>query len=61
MLVTVMCGTPLMVLTPIHGPTCHSTDVVKYGKTSDGKQRLFGRNPDYAQQTFLTTYVYKGR
>ncbi len=50
-----------MVLTPRHCPTCHSTDVVKHGKTSNGKQRWFCRNPDCAQQTFLTTYVYKGR
>ena len=61
MLVTVILGTPLMVLAPLHCPTCHSTDLVKHGKTSDGKQRLFCRNPDCAQQTFLTTYVYKGR
>ena len=50
-----------MVLVPMHCPTCHSTDVVKHGKTADGKQRLFCRNPDGAQQTFLTTYIYKGR
>ena len=50
-----------MVLAPRHCPTCHSTDVVKHGKTSDGKQRLLCRNPDWAQQTFLTTYVYQGR
>jgi insertion element IS1 protein InsB len=50
-----------MVLAPIHRPTCHSTDVVKHGKTSDGKQRFLCRNSDCAQQTFLTTYIYKGR
>lgn len=50
-----------MILSPLHCPTCHSTDVVKHGKTADGKQRFLCRNPDCAQQTFLTTYVYKGR
>jgi insertion element IS1 protein InsB len=61
MLVTVISGTPLIVLAPIHCPTCHSTDVVKHGKTADGKQRFLCRNPDCTQQTFLTTYVDKGR
>jgi transposase-like protein len=60
-LVTVISGTPLMVLAPLYCPTCHSTHVVKHGKTSDGKQRFLCRNPTCAQQTFLTTYVYKGR
>jgi insertion element IS1 protein InsB len=50
-----------MVLAPMHCPTCHRTDGVKQGKTSDGKQRLCCRNPDGAQQTFLTTYIYKRR
>jgi insertion element IS1 protein InsB len=59
--VTVISGTPLMVLAPLYCPTCYSTDVVKHGKTSDGKQRFRCRNPDCAQQTFLTTYAYKGR
>lgn len=50
-----------MVLPPLHCPTCHRTEVVKPGKTSDGKPRLLCRNPDCAQHTGLTTYVDKGR
>jgi transposase-like protein len=50
-----------MILSPIHCPTCHSTDVVKPGKTADGKQRFLCRHPDCAQQTFLTTSVDQGR
>jgi insertion element IS1 protein InsB len=61
MLVTVITGTPCMVLAPIDCPTCHSTEVVKHGKTSDGKQRFLCRNADCTQHTFLATYVYKGR
>jgi insertion element IS1 protein InsB len=50
-----------MVLSPIHCPTCQRTDVVKHGNTTDGKQRFLCRHPHWAQQTFLTTSVYKGR
>jgi insertion element IS1 protein InsB len=50
-----------MVLSHMHCPTCHSTDGVKHGKPTDGKQCFLCRNPDCAQQTFFTTYVYKGR
>jgi insertion element IS1 protein InsB len=50
-----------MVLSPLHCPTCQSTDVVKHGKTADGTQRFLCRNPDGTQQTLLTTDVYKGR
>jgi transposase-like protein len=50
-----------MVLAPLHCPTGHSPDVVKPGKTSDGKQRFLGRNSDCAPHTFLTTYIDNGR
>jgi insertion element IS1 protein InsB len=50
-----------MVYASVHCPTCHSTDVVKHGKTTDEKQRFLCQNPSCSRQTFLTTYVYKGR
>ena len=50
-----------MVLNLIHCPSCESTDVVKYGQTSDGKQRFLCQNSACARQTFLIQYVYKGR
>jgi transposase-like protein len=50
-----------MVLTPIACPSCHETDVVKHGQTSDGKQRFYCRNALCTRQTFLQEYVYQGR
>ena len=50
-----------MVLTPIACPSCHETDVVKHGQTSDGKQRFYGRKARCTRQTFLPEYVYQGR
>jgi insertion element IS1 protein InsB len=50
-----------MVLNTIHCPSCECTDVVKYGQTSDGKQRFHCQNALCARQTFLIKYVYKGR
>jgi transposase-like protein len=50
-----------MVLNPIACPTCQHTEVVKHGKTSDGKQRFLCQNALCTQQTFLLEYVYKGK
>jgi transposase-like protein len=50
-----------MVLTPLACPTCHETDVVKYGQTSDGKQRFYGHNTLCTRQTFLQEYIYQGK
>lgn len=50
-----------MVLTPITCPTCHETDVVKHGHTSDGKQRFYCQNALCTRQTFLREYVYQGK
>ena len=50
-----------MVLTPIACPSCHETDVVKHGQTSDGKQRFYCQNAFCTRQTFLQEYVYQGR
>jgi insertion element IS1 protein InsB len=50
-----------MVLQPIACPTCHETEVVKYGQTADGKQRFFCQNSLCTRQTFLLEYVHQGR
>ena len=50
-----------MVLKSIACPTCQCTEVVKYGKTSDGKPRFLCQNPLCSRQTFLLEYAYKGR
>jgi transposase-like protein len=44
----------------IHCPTCDGGDVVKHGKTSDGKQRFRCQNPLCESVTFLRTYTYQG-
>ena len=50
-----------MVVEPIHCPTCQGTDVVKHGKTSDGKQRFRCQNATCTTVTFIRDYVYQGR
>ena len=50
-----------MALAPIHCPTCHGVDVVKHGKTSDGKQRFRCQNETCTSVTFIREYVYQGR
>jgi transposase-like protein len=49
-----------MMFTPVGCPTCQSPDVVKYGKTPDGKQRFHCRNRACQRQTFLLEYTHKG-
>ena len=49
-----------MVLISLTCPTCHETDVVKYGQTSDGKQRFYCQNTQCPRQIFLQDYVYQG-
>jgi len=49
-----------MTLEPIPCPTCHGVDVVKTGKTSDGKQRFRCQNPACECVTFLRDYTYQG-
>jgi transposase-like protein len=50
-----------MVLKPIECPTCGTLDVVKYGKTDTGKQRLLCQNPKCHAQTFVSENAHKGR
>ena len=41
-------------------PGCHSTDVSKNGKTSQGKQRYICRNKDCPRCTFIQDYTNNG-
>ena len=50
-----------MVVQPIHGPACQGTDVVKHGKTSDGKPRFRCQHETCTRVTCLREYVYQGR
>ena len=49
-----------MVVEPIHCPTCQGTEVVKHGKTSDGKPRVRCQDATCPGVTFLRAYVYQG-
>ena len=50
----------VLAVAPIHTPTGHGGAVVKYGKTSDGKQRFRCQNPACQCVTFIHNYTYQG-
>lgn len=41
-------------------PDCHSTDIVKHGRSGEGKQRYRCRNNKCLRRTFLLDYSYQG-
>ncbi len=49
-----------MVLEPIHCPSCNSTNVVKNGKSAEGKQRYRCRNDACHRRSFILDYSYRG-
>ncbi len=49
-----------MVLEPIHCPQCDGVEVIKHGKTPDGKQRYFCQNLQCHRRTFILQYTYPG-
>jgi transposase-like protein len=49
-----------MAFEPVHCPTCDGVDVVKYGKTSDGKQRFRCQKSQCESVTFIRTSTYQG-
>jgi transposase-like protein len=49
-----------MVLEPVLCPDCGSDDVVKHGRSDEGKQRYKCRNPECRRCTFIRTYAYRG-
>jgi transposase-like protein len=50
-----------MVLIPVHCPHCDSDQVVKRGKSTEGKQRYLCQNEACSHQTFILEYSYRGR
>lgn len=50
-----------MVLEPVLCPTCKGIDVVRHGRSAEGKPRYKCRNPDCQRCTFILNYTYRGR
>jgi transposase-like protein len=50
-----------MILQVLHCPHCHGTDIVRHGKTRQGKQRYRCRAQRCAGRTFLLDYSYLGQ
>ena len=48
-----------MVLEPVHCPDCDGTDIIKNGKSPEGKQRYCCRNPNCARHSFILDYTYQ--
>ena len=48
-----------MVYIKVLCPDCGSEDVVLYGKSKSGKQRLFCRNKECSRKIFQIDYTYK--
>jgi transposase-like protein len=42
-------------------PHCHSTDVVKNGKSAEQKQRYLCQNAECPYRTFILDHAYPGR
>lgn len=49
-----------MVLEPVQCPTCNSTNIVKHGKTAEGKQRYKCCNAQCNRYSFVLEYSYRG-
>jgi insertion element IS1 protein InsB len=49
-----------MVQEPVLCPACNSSDVVKHGKSQEGKQRYKCRNSQCSRSTFIRHYSYRG-
>jgi len=49
-----------MVLAPICGPCCHTTDGVKNGQSAEGKQRDRCRNAECPRTSLILNYRYRG-
>lgn len=45
------------VLEPIRGPTCNQTQIVKHGKSAEGKQRYRCRNAACSRENFVLDYT----
>ena len=49
-----------MVFEPVCCPHCHTTDVVKNGKSAEGKQRYRCRHAECPRASFILNYSYRG-
>ena len=49
-----------MVLMPVRCPHCDRDQVIKRGKTENGKQRYRCQQPNCPAQTFILDYAYQG-
>src|SRR5262244_3886566 len=50
-----------MIIQVLHCPNCQGTDIVRHGKTRQGKQRYRCREKGCAGRTFLLEYAYAGQ
>ena len=51
----------MAVLIPVLCPDCHSSNVSKYGKSPQGKQRYLCQNSDCLRRTFILDVEQPGR
>src|SRR5215468_9556875 len=49
-----------MIMQILHCPYCQGTDIIRYGKTRQGKQRFCCQETVCAGRTFLVDYSYVG-
>jgi transposase-like protein len=49
-----------MVLEPVHCPDCDGAQVIKHGKTPEGKQRYRCQDQGCNRSTFIREYSYAG-
>jgi transposase-like protein len=49
-----------MITQVLHCPHCHGTDIVRHGKTPQGKQRYRCRETSCQGRAFLLDYSYPG-
>ena len=49
-----------MILQALHCPYCHGTDIIRHGKTRQGKQRYCCQETVCDGRTFLLDYSYAG-
>ena len=50
-----------MITHVLHCPRCHGIDIVRHGKTPQGKQRYRCRETSCQGRTFLVDYSYPGQ
>jgi transposase-like protein len=49
-----------MIMQVLHCPYCHGTDIIRHGKTRQGKQRYYCQETVCDGRTFLLEYSYAG-